>query len=231
MAFTKNEIRVGLFIVVPLLILMLAILLKLGYSIAGATMDVYLKTDSITSIKKGTPIRIKGYQIGRVVEIKPVYKPALHFLATMRISRDIELYEDCTAIIQNQNIIGDPTIEFRNPERRGGPLLAGDVIEGIEVVNLEVLLGNVNTLVSNLSSTVSVIKQITVDSRQNLKSLVSNLAGSVSNLNAILTNSQKDLGSILSSFRETAKTMNEISIELKRHPMKFLFSGKKDSTE
>jgi ABC-type transporter Mla subunit MlaD len=231
MAFTKNEIRVGLFIVVPLLILLLTVLLKLGYSIAGSTMDVYLKTDSITSIKKGTPIRIKGYQIGRVVEIKPVYKPALHFLATMRISRDIELFDDCTAVIQNQNIIGDPTIEFRNPERRGSPLLAGDVVEGIEVVNLEILLGNVNTLVSNLSSTVGVIKQITVDSRQNLKSLVSNLAGSVSNLNAILANSQKDLGSILGSFRETAKTMNEISVELKRHPMKFLFSGKKEAKE
>jgi hypothetical protein len=50
----------------------------------------------------------------------------------------------------------------------------------------------------------------------------------VSNLNAILSNSQKDLGSILGSFRETAKTMNEISVELKRHPMKFLFSGKKE---
>ncbi len=228
MAFTKSEIRVGLFIIVPLLILMITVVLKLGYSLAGSTMDVYMKTDSITSVKKGTPIKVKGYQIGRVVDIKPVYKPALHFLATMRINNDIELYEDCSAIIQNQNIIGDPVIELKNPEMRSGALMEGDVIEGLEVVNLEALLSNVNNLVGNLSATVGVVKQITVDSRQDLKSLVSNLASSTASLNTLLEGSQKDILAILGTFRETSKTLNEISLELKRHPMKFLFSGKKD---
>lgn len=228
----KNELRVGLFILIPLLIMFVFILLKLGYSIAGSTMDVYLKIDSITSIKKGTPVKIKGYEIGRVAEIKPVYKPALHFLALMRINREVDLYEDCSALILNQNIIGDPVIEFRNPEKKGPPLRDGDVIEGIEYVNLEAILQDVHTLLTTLSSTVDVIKQISMESRQNLRNLVTNLTNSVGNINSILEGSQKDILAIMGSFRKTAETMHEISAELKRSPVKFLFKDDaKDSKD
>ncbi|MCP4130637.1 MAG: MCE family protein [bacterium] len=218
-----NEFRVGLFVVVPVAVLLLFILFKLGYSVATSTMDVYLKVDNLTSIKKGTPIMIKGYTIGRVVEVKPVYKPALHFLATMRIQKDIELSEDCSAVIQNQNVIGDPSIEFKNPERVGNLLLAGDVIEGIEYVNLEAILQDVHNLLVTLSSTANTFKQLSLDSRDNLRRLLTNLADSGDNLNKILASAQTDVIAILGSFRKTAKTMNEISVELKKHPVKFLF--------
>ncbi|MDY6935942.1 MAG: MlaD family protein [Spirochaetota bacterium] len=227
MKLEKNESRVGIFILLPIIILLLFIMLKLGYSLASDTIDVYLKIDNITSIKEGTQVKIKGYTIGRVVDIKPVYKPSLHFLALMRIKDNIELFEDCSAIIQNQNIIGEPVIEIRNPERKGNPLKDGSVVEGIEYVNLEVILHDVHVLLTTLSETADVIKGISIESRGNLRSLISNLSTSVSTINQILLISQKDIISILSSFRATAKTMNEISEELKKHPVKFLFKGKK----
>lgn len=116
-----NEVKVGFFILIPLSIVLLFFIVKLGYSLSGSTIDVYLKIENISAIKKGTSVKLKGYDIGRVVELKPVYKPALHFLAKMRIKKNIDLHEDCTAIIMNQNIIGDTVIELRNPERRGEP--------------------------------------------------------------------------------------------------------------
>ncbi len=223
----KNELRVGLFILIPMVILLFFIMLKLGYSIAGSTIDIYLKIDSLTSVKKGTPVKIKGYTIGRVVELIPVYRPALHFLATMRIQKEIELYEDCSAIIQNQNVIGDPSIELKNPEKKGLLLSDHDVIEGIEYVNLEAILQDVHVLLTTLSKTVNIFKQISLDSRYHLRTLVSNLSSSVSNINRILADSQKDIIAVMSAFRQTAQTMNEISKELKKHPLKFLFKGKK----
>jgi ABC-type transporter Mla subunit MlaD len=222
MKLEKNELRVAVFLVVPLAILLLFIMLKLGYSVAGSTVDVYLKIDSITSIKEGTLVRIKGYDIGRVIDIRPVYKPALHFLAVMRLRRDIDIYEECSAIIQNQNIIGDTVIDIRNPERKGELVGDGSVIEGIEYVNLEAVLQDVHVLLASLTGTVDVLRDISLDSRANLRTLVANLSNSVATVNNILLTSQKDIGAILASFRETAKTMNEISLELKKHPVKFL---------
>jgi ABC-type transporter Mla subunit MlaD len=36
-------------------------------------------------------VKVKGYTIGRVVEIKPAYEPNLHFLARMRVNNEIAL--------------------------------------------------------------------------------------------------------------------------------------------
>ncbi len=227
----QNELRVGIFVLIPVVLLLLFITLKLGYSLSGSTIDVYLKIDNISAIKKGTAVKLKGYDVGRVVELTPVYRPALHFLATMRLKRDIDLHEDCSAIIQNQNIIGDTIIELRNPERKGNPLLNGDVIEGLEYVNLEAILQDVHKLLASLTGTVNVVQQISVESRQNIRGMMTNLNSSITSINSILLTSQKDIIGMLQSFRETAKTMQEISKELKKHPVKFLFGGKEDEKE
>lgn len=226
MKLEKNEFRVAVFILIPLVIIIIFTLFKLGYSLAGSTLDVYLKVDSISAIKKGTEVKIKGYSIGRVIEIQPVYKPALHFLAIMRIKKDIDIYEDCIAIIQNQNIIGEPVIDIKNPEIKGELLKDGSVLEGIEYVNLESVLQNVNTLLTDITKTVGVFRGISLESKSNIRKLVSNLSDSVGTVNQILKDSQTNVGAILESFRKTAQTMDEISKELKDHPMKFIFKGK-----
>ncbi len=223
MKFEKNELRVAVFILLPIAFLLLFLILKLGYSFAGSTYDILLKVDNISSIKKGTQVKIKGYTVGRVVEIIPVHQPALHFLAVMRISREVALYDNCTAVIQNQNIIGDPIVELRNPETIGVPLAENDVIEGIEFVNLEVVLQDLHTLLNTVSGTVSVIKDISSESKGNLRNLLGNLASTAGTFSRLVDNSQKDILETLSTFRKTAKTMDEISAELKKHPVKFLF--------
>jgi len=225
MKLEKNEIRVAIFILLPLVILLVVIVLKLGYSFATSTIDVYMKVDNISSIKNGTQVKIKGYTVGRVVDIIPVYKPTLHFLALMRIKKEIDLYEDCSAIIMNKNIIGDTIIEIRNPVRKVRLLQSGAVVEGVEYVSLDTIVQDVHQLLATLTSTVGVIQDISMESRGNIRSLVANLSKSVETISSVLQDSQKDMLSIMASFRETAKTMNEISIELKKHPIKFLFKS------
>ncbi|HON76977.1 MAG TPA: MlaD family protein [Spirochaetota bacterium] len=223
MKLEKNELRVAIFILIPAALLLIFVLLKLGYSVASSTTDIYLKVDNISSIKKGTLVKIKGYTVGRVVEIIPVYKPALHFLAVMRLQREIQLYENCTAVIQNQNIIGDPVIELKNPERIGIALGDGAVIEGIELVNLEVVLQDIHVLLNTLSGTASVIREISAESKGNLRNLLGNLSSTAATFSSMMNSSQQDIVETLKTFKKTAQTMNEISVELKKHPVKFLF--------
>jgi ABC-type transporter Mla subunit MlaD len=135
----------------------------------------------------------------------------------------VVIYENCTAVIQNQNIIGDPVIEIRNPEVYGTPLRAGAVVEGIEYVNLEVVVQDIHELLATLTATVSVIKDITTESKGNIRNLVANLATTANTFSTMLASSQKDILETLSTFRKTAQTMDEISQELKKHPVKFLF--------
>ena len=218
----KTEVKVGIFILFPFIVLIVIVLFKLGYSLSSETYDIFLKVDNINSIKVGTPIKVKGFLIGRVVDIKPVYAPSLHFLARMRIANELALYESCSAVIQNQNVIGDPVIEIKNPERKENLLQNGDVLEGVEFVNIEALLQDVHSLLATATGTVSVIKDISMESKGNIRKLTADLSGSMATVNSMLANSQKDFGDIMASFRKTAGTMEEISLELKAHPMKFI---------
>ncbi len=222
----RIEYRVGLFVLIPAIVIVLFILVKLGYSLATSTMDVYVKVNSITSLKKGTPVQIKGYQLGRVVDVRPLFKPALHFIATLRIRKDIELYEDCAAIITNQNVIGDPVVELRNPEKKGAFLREGDVIEGIESGSIEDIMAKVNTLLTEVTTIMTLYREVSQESRGDIRKLVTSLAGSITNINNILQNSQKDIIDIIGSMRKTARTLDEVSAEIKKNPMKFLFQGK-----
>jgi len=222
----RIEYKVGLFVLIPAIVIIFFIIVKLGYSLATSTMDVYVKVNSITSLKKGTPVQIKGYELGRVVDIRPLFKPALHFIATLRIRKDIELYEDCAAIVANKNVIGDPVIELRNPERKGAFLKEGDVIEGIESGSIEDIMGKVNTLLTELTAMVTVYRQVSQESKQDIRKLIISLSESMANINAILQNSQKDIIDIIGSMRKTSQTLDEVATEIKKNPMKFLFQGK-----
>ncbi len=227
----KLEFRVMLFLVVPLIIIAALIAIKLGYSLAFSTIDVYVKVDSMTSIKKGTPVVVKGFELGRVVAVEPVYKPDLHFLAKMRIRDDIAIDENCSAIISGQNIFGDPVIELRNPEKRGPNIAQGDVIEGMEIGKIDDLLKKVNILITELTATVTVYKEVSQDSKQNIRNLIQGLSGSLTNINSILQNSQNDIVEIVKQMRQTAQTLNEVSVEIKKNPMRFLFQGTKEKKE
>ena len=222
-----NELKVGIFILAPVVLIALFIILKLGYSLIGSTIDVYLKIDNISNIKKGTSIKLKGYEIGRVVELQPVYKPELHFLATMRIMKNIELDENCSAIILNQNIIGDTVIEIRNPGKKGVSLKDGDVIEGLEYVNLDAVLNDVRNLLIAATETVNILKDMSFESKQSIKGLIANLERSAAATSSILYGSQKDVSEILDSLRDTTKTASEISTEFKKAPAKFILGGSK----
>ncbi len=222
----RTEYKVGLFVLIPVMVIIFFIVVKLGYSLMTSTMDVYVKVNSITSLKKGTPVQIKGYELGRVVDIKPLFRPALHFLATLRIRKDIELYEDCAAIIANKNVIGDPVVELRNPERKGAFLREGDVLEGIESGSIEEIMSKVNTLLTELTAIVTVYRQVSQESRQDIRKLIISLSESVANVNTIIQNSQKDIIDIIGSMRKTSQTLDEVATEIKKNPMKFLLQGK-----
>ncbi|HPR38516.1 MAG TPA: hypothetical protein PLT13_13045, partial [Spirochaetota bacterium] len=83
-------------------------------------------------------------------------------------------------------------------------------------------------LLNNINDTVGVVKNISIESRQNIRGMLTDLGGSVASVNNILTNSQKDILAIMQAFRETAITMQQISAEIKKRPMGFLMKGSKD---
>lgn len=222
MHFNKNELRVGVFIILPILFLIGFIIVKLGYSFAGTTYDVYLRIANIKSVKVGTAVKIKGYTIGRIVDIKPVYEPELNFYALMRIKEEIAIYEKCNAIIQNQNVIGDAIIEIRNPEMKLKLLKHGSVIDGSEQINLEVLLEDVHRVLVAFTGMADSVNSLSKENRRNIQVMLVNMAQAMETINKLVNSSDKDMTEIVKSIKEITDNLKEASGEFKKHPVDFL---------
>jgi ABC-type transporter Mla subunit MlaD len=218
----KNELKVGFFIIAPILLLVAFIIVKLGYSFAGSTYDIYLKLANMRSVKEGTAVQIKGYTIGRVVDITPVYEPELSFYAIIRIKEEISIYENCSAIIQNKNVIGDTIIEIRNPEMKLKLLKNNAVIAGSEQINLDVLLEDVHRTLVAFTELAGNASGLAKDNRRNMRLTIKNLSQAIETINKVVNNSDEDLNQTVKSIKNTSKNLEEASQEFKKHPVDFL---------
>ena len=107
-------------------------------------------------------------------------------------------------------MIGDPVVELRNPETKGAFLREGDVIEGIESGSIEDIMAKVNTLLTEVTAIVTLYREVSQESRGDIRKLVTSLADSIANINNIIQNSQKDIIDIIGSMRKTAQTLDEV---------------------
>jgi len=225
-----NELKVGIFILVPVVLIVLFVVVKLGLNLIGSTIDVYLKLDDITGIKEGTSIKLKGYEIGRVIKVEAISESKLYFLATMRIKNEIKIYKNCLVEIRNQNVIGDTVIEIKNSDKEGNPLEDGeviknkDIIEGPEHVNLDVVLHKVQYILDDVEKIVNSLEQ----NKHHISSIIANINSTTARTNRILSDSEDRIQKTLERAEGISENVEKISAEFKNRPAGFLLRGSKD---
>jgi len=227
-----NELKVGIFILVPIVIIVLFVVIKLGLNLIGSTIDVYLKLGDITGIKEGTSVKLKGYEIGKVVKVyKPQYdESGLYFIATMRVDNEIKIYKNCSVEIKNQNVIGDTIIEIINPDKPSRSLIDEELIEDKAIirvanhVNLDEILHRVQNVLGSADEIVKALEQ----NKHNISSIITNIRGTTAKTDRILSTSEDKIQKTLESAAEISENVEKISTEFKKRPAGFLLRGSKD---
>jgi phospholipid/cholesterol/gamma-HCH transport system substrate-binding protein len=122
------KLRVGMFVVIAMLIL--GILIFLNSEGWSRQYTVYIKPVSAPSVKVGTPVRKNGILIGRVRE---VVGEDDYVLIGMALNEDAKVYENETARIGAESILGDAAIEILPLPRteRGEPLAHNDLLSTV----------------------------------------------------------------------------------------------------
>ncbi|HFC46562.1 MAG TPA: outer membrane lipid asymmetry maintenance protein MlaD, partial [Dissulfuribacter thermophilus] len=101
---------------------------------------VYAKFDSVSGLKPDSNVEIAGVPIGRVASIKLDPKEKVAVVA-MKISKDIQLEDDCIASIKTRGLIGDKFVKII-PGGSDTYLRPGDTIVDTEsAVDIEDLIG------------------------------------------------------------------------------------------
>jgi phospholipid/cholesterol/gamma-HCH transport system substrate-binding protein len=181
-----NYLAVGTFV-----LLMLAAFLVVLYEITGRTgpTDVYyVNYSNVTGVKYGTPVLYEGYQVGQVVDIKPVREGgSTRYDLTLTIMKDWAIPSDSVASLIASGLLSAITVEIKEGTSQT-MLKPGDYLEGREAANIfsavnEVagelqqlsrdsirpLINNLNTQIESLSSE---LKDLTTNS---IRPLIDNI--------------------------------------------------------
>lgn len=129
----KIDFSVGLFVLIGLCaIVYMAVKIGGGSLVGGDTRSVTAIFTNIGGLSSGTNVTIAGVKIGTVGPIV-LNKETLRAEVELRLDKSIELFDDATASIKTNGLIGDKYIAIYP----GTPIEGMELPEGQAIVDTE----------------------------------------------------------------------------------------------
>jgi len=134
------ETLVGIFVVIGLLCVAY-MTVKLGkVSLFGDNYySLYARFGSVSGLREGSPIEIDGIEVGRVARLTLDQERQLPFV-TLKIRKDVRVYDDASAAIKTAGLIGDKFVKI--DPGGGGEVLkpGGTITETTSATDIEELI-------------------------------------------------------------------------------------------
>ncbi len=211
----SNETKVGSLTIITLTVLILGFNFLKGKDLFNKSKKVYAVFPSIGSLSKSNDVRINGFNIGKVYDLNSIDKDVTGVVATILLSRDVNIPVDSKAIISS-TLVGSSfmTIEKGNEKtylKNGDTLLTrmkenflDDVQSQFKAIAIKIQ-GTTDTLNIVLNSLNGVINS---NAKNNLHEALAKLNTATTSLNDLLDKN----GALAKTFANA----NDITSELKK---------------
>ncbi len=178
------ELRVGTFIVITILAVILFIFMQATKSnYRGYEIGVLF--DYVSGLETGSPVRVSGVRVGEVRSIEILYDAQPKVLAKLRLRHDIKIDRYSRVTIQTLGIIGEKYIEI-SPSSCKEYVNSGETIKGENPLSIEKLAEASQSIVIRLNNMLADISRITGDEelRDNFRNVVNNSASAIKRIDS-----------------------------------------------
>jgi phospholipid/cholesterol/gamma-HCH transport system substrate-binding protein len=166
-----NYLVVGAFVLIMFVTFLVVLYQITGRT--GPTDTYYVNYSNVTGVKYGTPVLYEGYQVGQVVNIKPVREGgSTRYDLTLNISKGWAIPSDSIASLIASGLLSAITVEIKEGES-STILNPGEYLEGREAVGI---FEAVNEVAGELQTL----------SRDSIKPLINNLNEQINSLSSDL---------------------------------------------
>jgi phospholipid/cholesterol/gamma-HCH transport system substrate-binding protein len=157
---TWSELRVGLFVLVGLLILAVAIFYVTGQGVLGPKYRIKTYLPEVSGLATGAPVRLDGVEIGNVERIalapRDRTKPAdrmRNVEVVMRLDRRYQddILTDSTATALTEGLLGNRYINIRRGYT-GVPIKDGQAVPGVEEKAIKEVVERSADVLANLQA-------------------------------------------------------------------------------
>jgi len=208
----RNEIKVGLAVLLSLVIVIGGIIWGKGYSLRTARYAIVVQFDNVGGLEPGSNVLANGVVQGRVTDIDLQQGKVLVRAA---VDKSVVLYSDYRITIESPTVMAgkalalypggvEPLADVTQVLRGQTPLGVGDAVIIFEEVSsdLRTALHNLNALLVNLNQ----VAGDTVN-QQNIRSLLSDSRQAAQTTNEWLADNRERLTGILTEIEATVHAL------------------------
>ncbi|MGB9607037.1 MAG: MlaD family protein [bacterium] len=209
-----NEIKVGLFVLLAIILAVLLIFAIQGWWTTGRGYEISIVFPDVSGLQVGAPVRLAGVEVGRVVRIS--LTQGAKALVKARIKKGVEVYSGYLIKIAVP-LLGERYIDIKPREPRGIRIGAGQTVMGEIPISLEEMTSNIQSLVRTLKEEVSSLQRTASSLLQQdvklaiegARELISHATMAVDNISSLAQNAAKILLTNRENLERTTTNIRE----------------------
>ena len=204
----KNQIKVGIFVVVFLLIFFFSYGWLIDLFSSGKQQTIHVIFENASSIRRGDSVIYKGIRIGRVNSVNLIENGVL---MTITMSEDIKLYSNTLFMIKDQDFLGSKVIEVIYPKIPNlSPIDKNTLFHGTVASGLSNLLSTINNIALRFESFIDNLN-INDDLLGNIEKLLTSADNTFSNLSDLFTSFEiQDISILIIELKNTNKLISDL---------------------
>lgn len=217
----RKEIKLGLLAIVTIAVSIWGFKYLKGKNVFSNVKVVKVKFDEVANLEIASPVAIRGFKVGSVLDIEIDRQNVENIIVTFDIEGDVEIPKNVVAELKNESIMGGRYIELKFDNLctgNGDCLENGDIVKGntYGMLGSMISTNELDGYVSRFGTSVDTImgKLGNMDDQNPLNKTIMNLEASMENLNEITEKINKMLSSTTANVGRTMENLDKISKNL-----------------
>jgi phospholipid/cholesterol/gamma-HCH transport system substrate-binding protein len=158
---TKLELKVGIFVFIGLVILVIFILSIGGFKTWSSGYHIKLNFNFVNGIKVGAPVRFAGVDVGEVKRIKLEFLPEenrSNVNLDIWVRNIIAIPSDSSVWVNTLGLLGEKYIEIMPGTDYAHSLKNNDSLAGVDPLPIHQIFNNAENILRNLNDGIAKIK-------------------------------------------------------------------------
>lgn len=227
------ELRVGVFVVVGLIVLMVMVFRMDSLSLFKTGYNLHIIFNYVSGISIGAPVDLAGVEAGEVKRMEIFYNKELEKTqvdVTARMRDGAIIRENSVARIKTLGLLGEKYIELTSGSIENKPLEEGGILFGQDPVSLEDMAESLDRAAKDLDKTIVSVNNIIGDYniQNSLKESIFNFEQVSQRADSILSKIDEGHGTVgrLLTEDEIYNDLEDLAKDIKAHPWKLLYRPK-----
>lgn len=198
----SSEVRAGFLITISLVVFIALLFTAGNVQLFQNTREVPVLFNYIGGLEKNAPVRLAGYKIGKVSDIRFSNHPERKVLVTLSVDKNATLKKDSQVFIDIMGFMGEMFVELTPGSPNVEVLPEKQPLEGTDPVPMMKVVKEGTELLHEFEKT--------QDSLQKM----------VEELNGIVGENKPNVDKTFQNLNETSENLKEMTHDLKLHPWK-----------